>query len=124
MVEFFMFSMVVTEACLLQDLLPKSLRRVGEDISEYFPPACRPAWHPVWVVVLLLSTWLSTSEKIPFSRSVWLVVPNGDLTKLRLLGLGSVAVPLLQKLASRLELLERLEQRAVPVRLGLGKLRY
>lgn len=102
------------------------LRRVGEDISEYFPPVCLPAWHwvgiPVWVVALVLSTWLSTSEKIPFSRSVWLVV--GDLTKLRLLGLGSVAVPLLQKLASRLELLVRLAQRAVPVRLGLGKLRY
>lgn len=104
------------------------LRRVGEDISEYFPPVCLPAWHwvgiPVWVVALVLSTWLSTSENIPFSRSVWLVVPIGDLTKLRLLGLGSVAVPLLQKLASRLEMLVRLEQRAVPVRLGLGKLRY
>lgn len=122
MVEFFMFSMVVTGACMLQDLLPKSLRRVGEDISEYFPPTCRPAWHPVWVFVLVLSTWLSPSEKIPFSRSVWLDI--GDLTKLRVLGLGSVAVPLLQKLASRLELLERLEQRAVLVRLGLGKLRY
>lgn len=106
-------------------MLRAYLRRVGEDISEYFPPACRPAWHiPVWVVALVLSTWLSTSEKIPFSRSVWLVIPIGDLTKLRLLGFGSVAVPLLQKLASRFELLERFEQRAVPVRLGLGKLRY
>lgn len=30
MVEFFMFSMVVTGACLLQDLLPKSLVAKGE----------------------------------------------------------------------------------------------
>lgn len=105
------------------------LRRVGEDISEYFPPACLPAWHwvgtSVWVAVPALSTWLSTSENIPFSLSVWFVTPTRDL---RLLGLGSVAVPLLQRLASRVVILERFDERAAALpllpRLGLGKLRY
>lgn len=105
------------------------LRSVGEDISEYFPPACLPVWHWVGISVGVappaLSTWLSTSEYIPFSLSVWFVVPTRDL---RLFGLGSVAVPLLQRLASRVAMLERCDERTAALlllpRLGLGKLRY
>lgn len=61
------------------------------------------------------------SENTPFSRSVWLAL---DLDRLRLFGLGSVAVPLLMELAST----ERPVLRVVPMllleRLGRGRLRY
>lgn len=64
---------------------------------------------------------LSVSENTPFSRSVWLALA---LARLRLFGLGSVAVPLLMGLAS----MERLVPRVVPMllleRLGRGRLRY
>lgn len=96
-----------------------NLRRVGEDSSLYFPPACLPdapcPCPPGFTP--------STSE--PFSRSVWLLPPptplplRGRLAPTALVvlrPLGSVAV---LRLASVLVPAERAEER-----LGLGKLRY
>lgn len=99
------------------------LRIVGDDVSELFPPPCLSAWH--WESPLALfsgpKAMLSVSENTPFSRSVWLAL---DLARLRLFGLGRVAVPLLMELAS----MERPATRVVPMllleRLGRGRLRY